>query len=942
MMSKKKTFVCFCLFMILFSFIFHTDQSYKVQAATQDSMVITFSEKTYSSQQKTVTINNLVSVDNISVDDGNVSYSVSGDLVTINVSGGSYHDSYTPSKTGYETEGPQESTYFSSTEYYNDGTYSGYLDKDGSYYVDGEDYDSKTVYETEGPQSSDSFPSSIYYSSGGYSGYLYQDGSSDESIADSWEDSKYIDDGWEYDSGYCGNGGAPCSWQTKCGWSGMCGSYSYTDSEGYSGTIDEDYDYDSTAVYDENGVQEGFNWDREAHYSGYIYKTFYEYEYTQDYSGTVRDYYDLYSQDYSGTVYADTEYYYDYVVTLDYSYNRLPSVNISDNAPSTIYRGDTFQVFANPSDPDGSITNYSWSGAVSGSGSNVTSRTFTPTTMGNHTINVVVTDNDGGTATDSRTFPVLNKVPSATVTSPSGSLSSPARTRASSVTVNWNYYDGDGDPQTRYRVRIWNQSTGALFKDSGVVSSSNTSWTTTSFPYNTLFRIQISVYDGYNWGGSSYSYFRTNARSVSNVTAPSSTSSSNPTRMSVTPTIKWNHTDVNSDPQSRYQLLIYRTSDNALIKSYGPVTSTAKSRFVASGVLQKHTNYYARVRIFDGYDWSAYSSRKYFLTNRLPSAAITFPSGTNASNATGAQVPFTMTWNYSDPDSHAQNRYQVRIYKASTNALVHDTGYVSSSTKSYNVSTSIGLATGETYYARVRVYDGGEWSSFSPARYFITNRPPTAGFNRSPITIYEGDTVQITSTATDPDGDTLTYLYTLEKPDGTTSTYTAANPSFRLVQVGTYTLTQRVTDPYGEIDSITKTFNVAQLIITGQVGHTADWIQIHDTNGNATNEYYSGEKFLLRADVTDHTIDYVRVDFEGEQVDGNTLSLSTNLSPVTNAIWTGSLYDQAMTEPATRLENGTVTFTFTIRYSNGTVKTDTVNVQIIGSAYEALNFHRSN
>jgi hypothetical protein len=49
-----------------------------------------------------------------------------------------------------------------------------------------------------------------------------------------------------------------------------------------------------------------------------------------------------------------------------------------------------------------------------------------------------------------------------------------------------------------------------------------------------------------------------------------------------------------------------------------------------------------------------------------------------------------------------------------------------------------------------------------------------------------------------------------------------------------------------------------------------------------------------------------------------------------------------MVETKTRLKNGLVRFTFIVKYTNGIEKSDEINVQIIGSVYDPLNYHRSN
>lgn len=49
-----------------------------------------------------------------------------------------------------------------------------------------------------------------------------------------------------------------------------------------------------------------------------------------------------------------------------------------------------------------------------------------------------------------------------------------------------------------------------------------------------------------------------------------------------------------------------------------------------------------------------------------------------------------------------------------------------------------------------------------------------------------------------------------------------------------------------------------------------------------------------------------------------------------------------MVEAKIRLSDGMVQFTFVVSYTNGTEKSDEIYVEIIGSVYDPLNYHRSN
>lgn len=357
-----------------------------------------------------------------------------------------------------------------------------------------------------------------------------------------------------------------------------------------------------------------------------------------------------------------------------------------------------------------------------------------------------------------------------------------------------------------------------------------------------------------------------------------------------------------------------------------------------SNILGVHT---IRQVIEDSNGYTAEYTDTVNVVNRPPTMKITTPDGSSSEPTIFDHQRPMINWTYQDADGDPQRQFRLWIKRADNQSTIIAPAQ-STANKEWQLDRD--LTEEVLYYIEGQVYDGYSWSSVSERKYFmiITNRPPVADFDIIPSIIYEGDTVQIIDKASDPDGDSLSYNYVWKRPDGTTASFTIPNPSFRVLQLGTHIITQTVTDPHGANDSITKVFNVEELEITGQVYHTDQWNEIHQKQGNRSNQFYSGERFMLKADVTDHPIDHVEVHFEGQQVNNRILYLNTSLSRTAkNSVWTGNLYDEKMSEVRTRLKDGWVTFIFVVQYSNGIVKTDTVAVEIIGSAYDVLNYHRS-
>lgn len=217
--------------------------------------------------------------------------------------------------------------------------------------------------------------------------------------------------------------------------------------------------------------------------------------------------------------------------------------------------------------------------------------------------------------------------------------------------------------------------------------------------------------------------------------SPSGTSATPARVNTTTPTLSWIFSDpAPDDAQSGYQVLVYRTSDNVLVKDSGQVSSSTASYAVPSGVLAQGVGYYWQVRTKDNEGlWSNYSANAYIYTNRAPSATPVSPLGTssNPAKVLNTLTP-TLSWSFSDPDSDAQASYQVLIKRASDGVTIKDTGEVASSATNYAVPSGL-LAYGTTYYWQVRVKDPyGLWSGYTTAQYFQPNQSAAAPTNLSP------------------------------------------------------------------------------------------------------------------------------------------------------------------------------------------------------------------
>lgn len=238
---------------------------------------VTFPESTTRNQSKVVNLPNLKSIKSITVNTGNVTYSVSGNDITINVSNGAYtrytSNTYTPSEYVTSYSDSYTNSFPATKSVTSPSGYTGSIPKSGSSYV-----------VSGSPPSSDS-----------------KSASTTASASMVWR-FRWTGSSWAFDD----------SWVTP-------GSVSYTDGQGYSGTLNyasyngsiPSYPPDSAGAGLPVGSTTTRSTSSTANYTGTISKSTPDTRvYRQDYAGTV-----------NGPQQTITTYYYAYTVTIDYLSN---------------------------------------------------------------------------------------------------------------------------------------------------------------------------------------------------------------------------------------------------------------------------------------------------------------------------------------------------------------------------------------------------------------------------------------------------------------------------------------------------------------------------------------------------------------------------------------------------------------------------------------------
>ncbi|MFC4099601.1 glycoside hydrolase family 78 protein [Paenibacillus xanthanilyticus] len=339
------------------------------------------------------------------------------------------------------------------------------------------------------------------------------------------------------------------------------------------------------------------------------------------------------------------------------------------------------------------------------------------------------------------------------------------------------------------------------------------------------------------------------------------------------------------------------------------------------------------------------------IVNRPPTAQVTDPGSANASAPTVVkELRPRFIWTYGDPDADEQSQFQLRITRQD-GGVIADTG-VRSGVQQQFVPTA-DLPENILLSVNVRVFDGFDWSVWSSPKFFtiITNDPPEGDFGWTPSPVYEGDVVQLTHALTDPDDDRLTLSYRVTAPGGQLSTYSfetsppysTAGPSFKAVQPGNYTVVLSISDGQAPPVLVTKTIPVLPLGLSGAVRHTPEWDNRRraynlaksgkENEPRGAHVFWAGEKFVLRAQTT-ATGTLTTADRVDVTLNGSTVRLTAD-NPARTA-WSGELWESGFED----LADGPLAFVFRVQYSNGTVKTVSVPVQIAGNVNQTYGVHR--
>jgi YD repeat-containing protein len=296
--------------------------------------------------------------------------------------------------------------------------------------------------------------------------------------------------------------------------------------------------------------------------------------------------------------------------------NRVPAASFTAT-PSTAPSGTAVAFNGSASsDPDGTIAKYEWDLDGNGSYETNTGATATASTIyatpGNRTVGLRVTDNEGATATTTRTVTVQNRVPTASITATPNPVVSGA-----SVTFNGS---ASSDPDGTIAKYEWDlDANGSYETSTGATATASTTYAT---PGNRTVGLRVTD----NSGGTAT---KSVALTVQN-RAPTASFTATPNPAVVNATVSFNGS-ASKDPDGTVAKYEWDLDANGSYETSTGATATTTKTYATIGART------IGLRVTDNSGATATTTQTVTIQNSPPTASFTVsPSPATA----GATVTF--------------------------------------------------------------------------------------------------------------------------------------------------------------------------------------------------------------------------------------------------------------------------------------------------------------
>ncbi|MCL6601469.1 MAG: hypothetical protein K6T94_01220 [Paenibacillus sp.] len=311
---------------------------------------------------------------------------------------------------------------------------------------------------------------------------------------------------------------------------------------------------------------------------------------------------------------------------------------------------------------------------------------------------------------------IKNLAPTITLTSPAGTLDQPTIIDAAlqgDPLIQWTYGDPENDPQEKYRLEFYTKDTLLAMT---VENTDNTGLIRQyQVPNPTFERFEYFSVFGRAFSKGSWSEISNEkAFIIDNPPVPGFTINQSLGHRNEDFIITSTATDADIPKGDSITYRYY-------LKPFGGTESLISGSSGFTKQFTTHGSFTFRQVVTDSLGLYRETSRNITVSNQIPTANITYPGSSSSATPT---VVNTLTpniqWIYQDADNDLQQRYKVRIIDVATNNIVAQSGETVSSAKQWTV-TAVTLVENKKYAVEVEVYDGYDWSSISPRKYFMVN-----------------------------------------------------------------------------------------------------------------------------------------------------------------------------------------------------------------------------
>jgi len=267
-----------------------------------------------------------------------------------------------------------------------------------------------------------------------------------------------------------------------------------------------------------------------------------------------------------------------------------------------------------------------------------------------------------------------------------------------------NYYALQVDNDSDFGSPIYNKTKASITAFDNNTRCSDISYENSDLSRGVTYYWRIKFWDNNgNEGDWSTETATFKINSLPTTTNLETENQTNPTRLTtLTPTFSWMYSDPNEDNQSHWQIWVGTTSGTYDKWNSGEMSGTDNSDVYDGSALSRGETYYVQIMTKDNFEWSDWATGT-FRINQLPTQ--TYSEQTFYEDYTP-----TLIWDFSDPDGDSQLGIKIQVDNdPGFGSLLWDHSDNTTTAQS-KVYAGEALAKNVTYYARVQVRDGYEWS----------------------------------------------------------------------------------------------------------------------------------------------------------------------------------------------------------------------------------------